>query len=137
MPRFGRRSKINLNSCHPDLQRLFREVVKKYDCSVLDGHRTEGEHEEMRLAIPPVTEVMWEDSKHHYIPSLAADVAPWIDGDVCFEPRQCYHFAGYVLRVAHELGIKIRCGADWDLDNNINDQTFRDIIHFELIKEEL
>ena len=132
MAKFGRKSNINLSSAHSDLQRLFREVVKIYDCSVLYGHRSQDEQDEMYLSVPPVTKVKWPDSKHNSVPSMAVDVAPWIDGGVCFEPRKCYHFAGYVLRVAHELGIKIRCGADWDSDNNINDQSFRDIIHFEL-----
>ena len=134
MPRFGRRSKINLNSCHPDLQRLFREVVKTYDCSVLWGHRSEDEQNEMYLAIPPVTKVQWPNSKHNAVPSMAVDVAPWVNGKVCFEPRQCYDFAGYVKRVAEEMNIKLRRGADWDGDGDINDQTFRDIIHFEIME---
>ena len=95
MPKFGRRSNINLDSCHPDLQRLFRKVVKKYDCSVLCGHRGEDEHNELYLAIPPATKVQWPDSKHNKVPSMAADVAPWIPGKgVVYEPRQCYDFAG-------------------------------------------
>lgn len=135
MPRFGRRSNTNLLSCHPDLQRLFREVVKKYDCSVLWGHRNEDKQNEMYLAIPPVTKVQWPNSKHNAVPSMAVDVAPWINGKVCFEPRQCYHFAGYVQAIADGMGIKIRLGADWDSDNDVNDQTFRDIIHFEIMKD--
>ncbi len=133
MPRFGRRSNINLNSCHPDLQRLFREVVRTYDCSVLWGHRNEDEQNEMYLAIPPVTTKQWPDSKHNSVPSMAVDVAPWINGDVSLEARQCYHFAGYVQAVADRMGIEIRLGADWDSDNDVNDQTFRDIIHFEIV----
>lgn len=132
MPKFGRRSNLNLNTCHPDLQRLFREVVKRYDCSVLQGHRTEDEHNEMYLAIPPVTTVPYHKTKHRHSPSKAVDVAPWINGGVCYEPRQCYDFAGYVKRVAEEMGINLRRGADWDGDGDINDQTFRDIIHFEI-----
>lgn len=131
MPKFGRRSNINLNSCHPDLQRLFREVVKAYDCSVLWGHRNEDQQNEMYLAIPPVTKVQYPNSKHNSVPSMAADVAPWINGAVCYEPRQCYHFAGYVKATADRLGINIIGGSDWDNDNDINDQTFRDIIHFQ------
>lgn len=135
MPKFGRKSNMNLNSAHPDLQRLFREIVKTYDCSVLWGHRSEDQQNEMYLSVPPVTKVQWPHSKHNSVPSMAVDVAPWIDGNVTFEPRQCYHFAGYVQAIADRMGIDIRCGADWDSDNNINDQSFRDIIHFELVGE--
>ncbi len=134
MPRFGRRSNINLDTCHHDLQRLFREVVKTYDCSVLWGHRTKEQQDEMYLSIPPVTKVQYPDSKHNSIPSMAIDVAPWLNGNITFEPRQCYHFAGYVKATADRMGIQIRGGADWDNDNDINDQTFNDIIHFELVR---
>ena len=132
MPRFGRRSNLNLHTCHPDLQRLFRAVVKDYDCSVLWGHRNEDQQNEMYLAIPPVTKVQYPDSKHNSLPSMAVDVAPWLNGGVCYEPRQCYDFAGFVKCKAIELGINLRRGADWDGDGDINDQTFRDIIHFEI-----
>ena len=40
MPRFGKRSKERLSSCHEDLQDLFNEVIKHVDCSVLEGHRS-------------------------------------------------------------------------------------------------
>ncbi len=40
MPQFGRRSKEQLSSCHPDLQKLFNEVIKHYDCTILEGHRS-------------------------------------------------------------------------------------------------
>ena len=33
---------------------------------------------------------------------------------------------------AKEMGIDIRCGADWDGDNRTKNQTFHDIVHFEL-----
>ena len=41
MPRFGRTSLKRLNTCDEDLQALFKEVVKYFDCSVIEGHRNE------------------------------------------------------------------------------------------------
>ena len=41
-------------------------------------------------------------------------------------------FAGYVQGVAEQLGIKIRWGGDWDSDFDFKDQTFNDLVHFEL-----
>jgi hypothetical protein len=46
-----------------------------------------------------------------------------------------YNFIGYVQGIADELGIKIRSGADWDMDNNFHDQSFMDLPHFELVLE--
>ena len=47
--------------------------------------------------------------------------------------KRFYHFAGYVKGVADSLGIKICWGGDWDKDNDFDDQTFNDLVHFELI----
>ena len=34
---------------------------------------------------------------------------------------------------AVELGIRLRWGGDWDGDNELRDQTFNDLVHFEVI----
>ena len=39
------------------------------------------------------------------------------------------------MRVAQDLDIPIRWGGDWDSDNNLNDQNFMDLVHFELKKQ--
>lgn len=138
MAKYGSRSYANLSTCDPLLQRLFHEVIKRYNCAILEGERNQVRQDLM--VEQGLSKVRWPNGKHNITPeykaagiqSQAVDVAPWINGKACFEPRQCYNFAGYVKRVAEELGINIRFGADWDGDNDVNDQTFRDIIHFEL-----
>ena len=42
--------------------------------------------------------------------------------------------AGLVLGIAAVFGIKIRWGGDWDSDNDLNDQKFMDLAHFEEIR---
>lgn len=44
-----------------------------------------------------------------------------------------YHFAGFVLATAARLGTPIRWGGDWDGDGDFMDQTFDDLVHFELL----
>ena len=39
MPRFGRTSRRRLKTCDEDLIFLFEEVVKYFDCAVLEGYR--------------------------------------------------------------------------------------------------
>ena len=39
MAKFGRRSQERLKTCEEDLQKLFNEVVKYFDCCVREGHR--------------------------------------------------------------------------------------------------
>jgi hypothetical protein len=134
MPNFSRGSNIKLGTCHPKLQRLFREVIKEVDCTVVWGFR--GEEIQNGLFEEGFSEKEWPDSKHNQLPALAIDVAPYIKGKgVVWEPRQCYYFAGYVMAVAERLGIKIICGADWDKDFDVNDQSLRDICHFQIEKD--
>jgi peptidoglycan L-alanyl-D-glutamate endopeptidase CwlK len=37
------------------------------------------------------------------------------------------------MGIAAKMGIKIRWGGDWDRDEELHDQTFFDLPHFELI----
>lgn len=128
MPAFGKSSKQRLDTCDHRLQDLFREVIKVYDCSILCGHRTQEEQEDAVQA--GVSKTPWPESKHNTFPSRGIDVAPWpIDWD---NTKRFYHFAGYVQGCADRMGIKIRWGGDWDMDKDLDDQSFMDLVHFEL-----
>lgn len=129
MPNFGKESNENLNTAHPDLQRLFREVVKHFDCKVLCGHRSLEDsakaYAEGKSQVPP------GKSKHNAMPSLAVDVAPY---PVDWNDRERFHlFAGVVIGIASQMGIGIRWGGDWDRDTEVKDNKFDDLPHFELI----
>ena len=56
MPAFGRRSRKRLATAHIDLQILFFEVVKEFDCTVLCGHRTKMEQDAL---YPKYSKVKW------------------------------------------------------------------------------
>ena len=130
MYRFSEKSKAKLATCDARLQELFNQVIKHYDCSVLEGHRSNQRQEE--LFRQGKSKLRAGQSKHNHNPSLAIDVAPYpIDWN---DKNKFYHFVGYVKATADQLNIKIRCGADWDNDNDLNDQTFFDLPHFELVE---
>lgn len=138
MPNFGTTSRVRLATAHPELQRLFNEVVKEFDCKILDGHRDAAR--QMTAFVEGHSKVKWPHSLHNQNPSLAVDVAPWPirwpdknRGAFAKDLGRFYMFVGYVKGKAEELGIKIRCGADWNGNNEINDQTFDDLPHFELM----
>jgi len=133
MPYFGRDSSDRLETCHPDLQRLFREVVQQVDCAILCGHRDQAE--QMRVYREGLSQLWYPRSKHNLIPSMAVDVAPfhakkphvrWQDKD------SWYFFGGYVKGVADQMGIRIRWGGDFDMDGNFRDQSLIDLPHYEL-----
>lgn len=131
MPSFGKRSRDNLDTCHPDLQRVFNEVIKHFDCSVLCGHRGHAEQDALRSMTPPRTQVAWPNSKHNTNPSIAIDAVPYpIDWQ---DRERLTFFAGMVLGVAIGMGITLRWGGDWDQDTELDDNKFDDLPHFELV----
>lgn len=128
MPKFSSSSKDRLKTCHTDLQKIFNAIIVHYDCCILEGYRTDEKQE--KLYLEGKTKCRAGQSKHNHSPSLAVDVAPYpIDWQ---DTKRFYHFAGYVNGVADELGIIIRSGADWSGKHVLNDQTFFDLVHFEL-----
>ena len=131
MYEFSPKSTLKLRMCHPDLQELFRKVVERIDCTILQGHRTQAE-QDMYFATGK-SKVKWPDSKHNSFPSRAVDVAPY---PIDWEDRERFtYFAGVVMGIAHENNIKVRWGGDWNMDNNLSNNRFDDLVHFELIDD--
>ena len=149
MPSFGKTSRDRLDTCHERIQELMNDVILDYDCAVLEGFR--GELTQNEYYDQGRSKVRWPNGKHNTSPSMAIDVAPWIDGRIPWpvtpknwnDPNQrnryvkdlaqFYHFAGYVMSRAAILGIRIRWGGDWDMDHDLRDNKFDDLVHFELI----
>ena len=132
MAKFGTRSKERLATCDERLQKVFNEVIKHVDCSVLEGHR--GKQRQNDLFDEGKTKVLFPDGRHNSNPSRAVDVTPYpVDWDD--RERQTL-FAGFVLGVANGMGIKLRWGGDWDQDFHVMDNRFDDFPHFELDKTE-
>lgn len=135
MPSFGTKSKTNLEQCAPALQLLFTEVVKRFDCTILVGHRNETE--QTKAFNKGRSKLGWPNSKHNSTPSRGIDVSPYpIPEDFGANSRDEYekfkYFAFYVLGVAAGMNIPIRWGGDWDMDFDTLDQNFNDLLHFEL-----
>lgn len=129
MPKFSKKSKSKLATCHPDLQRVFNEVIKHVDCTIIEGVRTQEKQEEYVRSGKSKT----MKSKHieqNDGTSWAVDcIAYPIDWD---NWQRNYLFAGYVKGVAKSMGVELRLGADWDGDFDTKDQSFHDLPHFEL-----
>lgn len=129
MAAFSKKSMDALKTCHPDLRRLLEDVVIDFDCSVLCGHR--GEKDQNKAFRDNRSKKRYPESKHNSSPSLAVDVVPYpIDWE---NLNRFYLFIGYVRKTAEILGIKVRNGGDWDNDTMLNDQSFNDLPHWEII----
>lgn len=128
MPRFSTRSKSRLHTCHENLIGLFNKVVKHFDCTIIEGHRSEKKQNE--AFNKGNSKIKFPNGKHNSSPSMAVDVAPypidWSDRD------RFHYFAGYVLGIAQTMGLNIRWGGDWDQDTKTKDNKFDDLVHFEI-----
>ena len=128
MPYFGKSSKKRLSTCDDRLQKVFNEVIKHVDCSVLCGHR--GKDDQNKAYKEGKSKAKYPKGRHNRYPSLAVDVSPypidWKDLE-----RQTL-FAGFVLGIAKQMGINLIWGNDWDGDFETKDTGLKDYPHFEL-----
>jgi len=110
MPNFGKKSNKCLVTCHPDLIRLFTEVIKYYNCKVTDGHR--GEKKQNKYYAEGKSKLKYDRSGHNKLPSRAADVIPY---PVDWEDRERFiFFRGLVYGIAHTLDIRLKPTIPWD-----------------------
>lgn len=136
MPAFSQTSRDKLAKAHPDLITLFNWVIKFYDCTIADSYRTKALQEQYfnegksKVHYPTV---------HNTKPSRAVDAYPFEGDRIDWGKDQSAYFAGWVMAVAamlYQRGLmihKVRCGIDWNMNNDIDDTSFWDAGHFELI----
>jgi peptidoglycan L-alanyl-D-glutamate endopeptidase CwlK len=136
MPTLGQKSIIQLDTCHPDLQRLFKEVVKGFDITILEGFRTVERQKQLfaqgrteRGAIVTYADGVNDLSNHQKTDGngkcLACDVAPWpIEWA---DEKRFYILAGFTLATAHYLGIDVEWGGFWPGKK-------RDLPHWQIVR---
>ena len=120
MPVFSSGSLEKLSTCNPQLIHLFNEVIKVYDCTILEGFR--GADRQNYLFVKGYSQVMFPNSYHNRYPSRAVDVAPWpIDWH---NINRFIELSGVVKTLAKQLNIHIEWGGDW--------RTFKDYPHWQI-----
>jgi len=140
MNHFSDTSKSRLFTCHRDLQTLFNHVILDFDCTIVCGHRDKADQD--KAFAEGKSKLQYPRSKHNSSPSMAVDAAPFENGSIDWSKSQMIAFAFYVKGIADQLyrigsmKHRIRLGADWNSDNDIDDETFLDAPHFELIPNE-
>lgn len=129
MNKYSKASARRLATCEVDIQIIFRCILKDVDHSVLCGHRDSVEQNKAYNA--GKSKLKYPQSKHNGYPSKAIDAAPYpIDWS---DTKRFYEFGEFVKQRAEEMGYKLRWGGDWDGDGDYKDQTFNDLVHFELV----
>lgn len=136
MPKFSQRSFSRLSTCHIDLQTLFYEVVRTFDCTILEGHRNQVDQDAAYAR--GASKLKYPHGKHNTLPSHAVDVVPYpFPG--WNNTSDFIYFGGYVMGVAQQLfdegkmKHRIRYGGDFNKNQRVADSTFLDLVHFEII----
>lgn len=120
MPSFSKTSKARLAKAHPLLQKLFVEVIKETDCTILDSQR--GRAAQEKAFQMGNSRAHFGKSAHNWSPAVALDVAPYpIDWN---DTKRFKALAKIVKRIAAELSIPISWGGDW--------KSIVDMPHYEL-----
>ena len=124
MPKFGKRSKERLKGVDHRLITVLDELIKIMDVTIIEGLRTE--ERQKQLLEKGATKVKY--SRH--MEGKAVDLAPY---PIDWENRDGFHYMGGMIRgIAHQLGLKIRWGGDWDSDGDVKDNGFDDLVHIEV-----
>jgi peptidoglycan L-alanyl-D-glutamate endopeptidase CwlK len=131
MPAFGKESLKNRGQLHPKLQALLDETIRIMDFTIVCGWR--GQRDQDAAYKSGASTKKWPNSKHNKIPSEAADLCPYRKGLRWEDKEAFYLLSGILKTLAFKMGIKIRVGSDWDMDNDLHDQEFNDLPHVEVI----
>jgi peptidoglycan L-alanyl-D-glutamate endopeptidase CwlK len=136
MPTYGARSLDIVAQLHPELQRWLGLVIKQLDHSVVEGPRSKEMQQHYYEA--GLSKVTGDQAKHCRVPCEAVHLLPfpW-DKAVPLDSRDGREritlFAGAALMIAKIYGFPIRWGGDWNLNWETHDNTFDDLLHFELV----
>ena len=124
MPKFGKRSRKRLKGVDSKLVNVLNEVCKYFDITVIEGLRSQERQNELVAQGKSKTKF----GKH--VAGKAVDIAPY---PIDWNDRERFtYFAGYVIGIAYQMGLKIRWGGDWDMDTQVKDNNFDDLPHFEI-----
>lgn len=129
MPGFSKLSLCELATVDRRLYDICSDAIKVMDFTVLCGQRNK-ENQDKDFA-DGKSKLRYPDSKHNKNPSQAVDLAPYpVDWS---DTSRFILLAGIIKGIAFTKGISIRWGGDWNGNNIIKDDNFRDLGHFELI----
>ena len=126
MPKFSKQSAAKLATCHPDLQKIFNDIIITHDCTIICGARTlEDQQKAFKGGFSKLDGVI-KKSKHQVSAkqplSLAVDVLP---SPLRWDDKEGHtKFAMAVKVAADHHKIKIVWGGDW--------KRFPDRPHWEL-----
>ncbi len=126
MAQFSKTSEKRLQTCHPDIVAVCRELIKQYDFAVLCGHRTKAEQN--KAFENGNSRLIYPQSAHNQTPSHAVDIAPYpIDWGNLMRFREMWHrfdALANLMRERGEIESEFEWGGEWN--------SFKDYPHIEI-----
>ena len=131
MPKFGKKSKKQLATLHPDLQEVLNEAIKHVDFTILEGHRPQEIQD--KYYEEGKTKLKYPHGRHNKVPSLAVDI--WKYPVNFSDTDNQTLLAGFILGIGQAMGINLIWGNDWDRDFDTSNTGFKDYPHIEIAKK--
>ena len=132
--RFSSRSLERLRTCHADLVLLMTEALADPDCpsdiSVLEGWRNQADQD--AAFDSGASQLRWPQSRHNSTPSMAVDVAPYVNGGITWDWQYYYPLADHVKQVWERLSASGSTSGDYRLTWGGDFTTFKDGPHWQL-----
>lgn len=126
MYKLSNSSLMKLSTCDTRLQELFQEAIKysPIDFGITEGHRGIEDQKKYYKEGKSKIDGVNQKGKHNSFPSLAVDIACYIDGKITWDKEYYYAVYGVVETIARQMSIPIRWGGNF--------KSFFDGCHFEL-----
>lgn len=135
MPAFGPKSLSYLSTVDARLQQIGRKAIQYIDIICLEGHR--GKEKQDEYFEEGLSELRWPNGNHNADPSKAVHFAVYHKEKPHIHwgsQREFSMLAGRIMQIADEMGYRIRWGGDWDMDDDLTDQKFNDLVHYEILE---
>ena len=155
MPKFSKRSLDRLATVHPDLITLCHYAIKEYDFAVLYGMRSAEQQFDLykrgrklvgdAWAIEDKKKVVtYKDGYHKKSRHQLGEAVDLIPYYVAYphirwkDTKGLYHFSGYIrgcadmLKRYSAIENDVVWGGDWNDNMILGDQTFFDLVHFQI-----
>lgn len=142
----GNRSASKLEECHPDLLKIVQLALKvsEVDFGVAEGYRSPERQKSLFDQGKSKIDGINRKGMHNYRPSKAIDIFAY-HPDLATRRKIAYDFnticylggvlqsCAQILRAQGKISHTLRWGGNWDRDGVIiHDQSFDDLVHFEL-----
>lgn len=138
--KLSKRSLANLEGVHPKLVLVVKRALElsQVDFTVIEGVRTPERQKELYAQgrTAPGSIVTWMLTSNHFVNKAtgfghAVDIVPY---PVDWKNTAAFDaVAKAMFQAADELAVKIRWGADWNMDGKPRERGETDSPHFEIV----